>query len=93
MEPLWGWRDEMAGLPEEPPSRWTRFIWWLGDFGHWAGWTADPAEVETATAWLSLHWIQVTVWRRGRTDIRDRARLCLVRLPLHFRVCVAAMWR
>lgn len=74
-------------------TRRDRFLWWLGDWEHWAGWINDEVEVETATAWLSLHWVQVTVWRNGRTDVRDRSRLFLLRLPLKFRVCVAAMWR
>ena len=72
---------------------WERFLWWLGDWEHWAGWVSDPAEVETATAWLSLHWIQLSAWRNGRDDVSDRARLVLLHLPFGFRVCVAAMWQ
>lgn len=74
-------------------TRRDRVRWWLADYGHWAGWVSDPAEVETATAWLSLHWVQLSCWRNGRTDVRDRALLRIFRLPLKFRLAVAAMWR
>jgi hypothetical protein len=35
----------------------------LADPGHWAGYTSDPAETETGTAWLYLGKLELYAWR------------------------------
>lgn len=35
---------------------------YLADPGHWAGWSNDPADMRTGTAWLKLGRLQVYVW-------------------------------
>ena len=53
-------------------SRRQRFVWWLGDLEHWAGYNADPATFSRPTAWMSFHWFQVyaSPWKIAATWLR-----------------------